>query len=116
MPAADYALKMAYEIEVVLKFMRAVKQISAQQLQAERRLTRKIEGLFGETLDAILRQFGMMDSVPGDIVRQKALLQRLFELEPELASTLESESRQVGQYGKNRVVSKLQQSRHIIDM
>lgn len=99
---------MALEIENSLIYLRALKQVPGRQLQAEARLTRKLQNLFSEVAERTLEEILRRNRLPTDDVTMRLVLQHIFEAEGEYKDILGLEATQAARYGRNRVISELQ--------
>ena len=99
---------MALEIENSLTYLRALKQVPGRQLQAEARLTRELQNLFGEVAERTLEEVIRRNRLPTDDVTMRLVLQHIFEAEGEYKDILGLEATQAARYGRNRVISELQ--------
>ena len=99
---------MALEIENSLIYLRALKQVPGRQLQAEARLTRKLQNLFSEVAERTLEEVLRRNRLPTDDVAMRLVLQHIFEAEGEYKDILGLEATQAARYGRNRVISELQ--------
>lgn len=101
------ALELAYEIEMTLKHIKALKQVSAQQIQAETRWNKKLQSMFGDVFDQVLREFKGLTTVPANDAQRRALLWALQQKMEDISDTFEQESLHNAQLGKDRVVADL---------
>ena len=79
-----------------------------RQLQAEARLTRKLQNLFSEVAERTLEEVVRRNRLPTDDVTMRLVLQHILEAEGEFKDTLGLEATQAARYGRNRVISELQ--------
>lgn len=103
------ALKLAHELGLAINTIRAQKDASAQLLQAEKRLRKKLQDLFSKAFDEVLREFDALDSVPQTISQRKKLLAAIDDILEDTQETINEEVQDAGNAGVNVLAAQLNQ-------
>lgn len=89
-------------------YLQALKRLPANQLRAEARLNRRLQGLFAEVAERTIQELLKRNRLPTDDATMKLVMSHIFEASDSYKEILGEEALQAAQYGRNRIIRELQ--------
>ena len=99
---------MVWELERFSQKLIAIKRRPAWQVEAENRLAGRLQDMFDNVLDDVVREFQAVGRVPSDAQTRRQILRFFDDAQETMTDITTEEAVAIAQRGRNSVISKLQ--------
>ena len=106
--SSSKALAMVWELEKFSQKLRAIKTRPAWQVQAEERLSGRLQEMFDGVFDDVIREFQSIGRVPSDPQTRRQILRFFADAQENMADLTSEEAAAIAQRGRNSVIARLQ--------